>query len=369
MVKFFHFHFSLFLLVSGSKKSFQDNEGFEDSKISLAFSAYNTDQSLSNFQSLEAAAINAYQVYPVDCLKFVDWHQDWMFKTVFWELVNGQYPSINSFNFTNAIAKMFNNITWQIQRKLLNTYSCREEKEIQFGAMRIMVNMIKKNWEQFNLLYRLLWKIETNLPIWDYLFDKLSYKFEKKTIDYDSLMETFSAIMLIVAEHPYDTSSYPEFNKLCALFITYLAIIGFQGDHGIFDIQDQRKVPIIYLIQEMNWGILIYEDPANIEAQNASQFYEPFADADYFLSLIGRLLNHLRNINEKGFPSIAKEFVWKAQRAQLKFLPSKRPLSFSHLPQSLERENLQTPLADEENWELKALRVLKSYVQLPGVLL
>src|SRR5258708_29367141 len=123
--------------------------------------------------------------------------------------------------------------------------------------MKIMVNMIKKNWKQFKLLYSLVLKIKTNLPIWDYLLDKLSYKFEKKTIDYDSLMETFSAIMHIVAKHPYDSSSNAEFNKLCGLFITYLAIMGFQGDHGIFDIQDQRKIPIIYLIQEMNWGILI----------------------------------------------------------------------------------------------------------------
>lgn len=314
MSKFLIFTFPFLLLVSGAKRSFQDGEKFNGTKISMAFYSYISDQHgyLSyqhriNLEALENLAIDSYEMYPVECLEYVDQHQDWIFKTVFWELINDQYACIAPSDFSIAICKMFNNISSQIQTKLLKTYSCREEKEKQFTAMKIMVNMIKKNWDQVGSeYYFLIQEIKWNLPIWEFLFDNLLYRYEKNTIDYESLTNTYSRMEELVAANPKDVCFNDELGNLCALFATYLAIMGFQGDHGILDLPDQRKIPIIYLIQEMNWGTLIYEEPAKMEAQKVFEFYKPFADAHFCGGLIGGLLYHLLKMNERGvIPSYA----------------------------------------------------------------
>ena len=72
MAKFLIFTFPFLLLVSGAKRSFQDGEKFNGTKISMAFYSYLSDQHgyLSyqhrmNLEALENVAIGSYEMYPV----------------------------------------------------------------------------------------------------------------------------------------------------------------------------------------------------------------------------------------------------------------------------------------------------------------
>ena len=180
---------------------------------------------------------------------------------------------------------MFNNISSQIQEKLLKTYSCRREKEKQFTAMRIMVNMIKKNWDQVgSQYYFLVHKIKWNLPIWEFLFDNLSYRYEKNTIDYDSLTKTYSKMEELVAANPKDVCFNDELGNLCALFATYLAIMGSKEIMGYWIFRITERSPLsaqFILIQN------IFKFIDNSVEKVRKLVFQPVFLKDFLLKLAG----------------------------------------------------------------------------------
>jgi hypothetical protein len=326
------------------------NDKFYQSSLLDSFFEYYRNKSPESWNSFSKVALENFHRYPIECLNFVNRQVNRKFKSYFWGVMYSVWNSNYVYcRLSSSSLEIFDCMSKEIEKNLLCVYENEQEKEAQFEVTENMVRIMKEMIFKMGSRNSDFEEYLRAISVWTFLLRHLSFDYDNKSIDINSLLLTFSRIKVLIKS---DYRSIPEgtdrLHKICYLFIFYLENIRLNNFELLFELKDFCKAPLLYLFRKM---VLVWC------VNNNQSFATWELLMRYFLYDFNELFTQSGHYDYSHIRKFIKVKSYLLSKNQITYKLSETPKSFTHLIHLLGPNLLKKHKADL--WEVRVIYELE----------
>ena len=213
-----------------------------------------TDKRYCRFRSY---ARKYYEQSPIDCLKFLGrCRNDRVCKVLFWRALVGPNRPINPIKISPIYYfKVLNWISNEIGG-IFQSRCCYDESKFKnkLEATSQLIKSAEKTLSELKSLginQKLVNEFGDLVVIWKFLIKNISFDFNTRTINYNSLFWTLNEIISFVKADSSSNNLDLYQSKLYSLLWFYLNQIYKGNSPNFFEVTHSNKILVIYLIMEI----------------------------------------------------------------------------------------------------------------------